>query len=180
MSQVPRYRKSICRPRSTISDREAKAYNKDFWGNSNKCVPLIYTNRCTHCSISRSTLAISEKSLESIIFLKKLSVGLLRIVTTAFKLFLYIDWYNLDTNTFSYNVHFLINYDGYLSGTHCDPKELLSILQIFTFWKGPYAWIFSCFLFGNILVKKSSMMMKNVLYYYKKNCCIVKTLIFWQ
>ena len=120
--------------------------NKDFWGHSNKCAPLIYTNRCTHCSISRSTLAISEKSLESIIFPKKVCVGLLRIVTTAFKLFLYIDWYNLDTNTFSYNVHFLINYDRYLSGTHCDPKELLSILQIFTFWKGPYAYIFFLFI----------------------------------
>ena len=139
MSQVPRYRKSICRPRSTISDiKEAKAYNKDFWGTPTS-VFLWYTPTDAHCSISRSTLAISEKSLESIIFLKKVCVGLLRIVTTAFKLFLYIDWYNLDTNTFSYNVHFLINYDRYLSGTHCDPKELLSILQFFTLLKGPYA-----------------------------------------
>ena len=134
MSQVPRYRKSIrvVGLGPPFLTGKQKHIIKTFGGTPTS-VFLWYTPTDAHCSISRSTLAISEKSLESIIFLKKVCVGLLRIVTTAFKLFLYIDWYNLDTNTFSYNVHFLINYDRYLSGTHCDPKELSSILQIFTF-----------------------------------------------
>ena len=75
-------------------------------------------------------------------------------------------------------MHFLINYDRYLSGTHCDPNELLRILQFFHLLKRSLCLkIFSMInVWKHCIITKNLLHCENPNFFDSNECTIVNPL----